>query len=451
MEKEFIINQIEDRFGISRLNKMQNAVIDFWQCSKRNLVLYSPTGSGKTLAFAVPLLIELNENDRTTQIIVIEPTRELVMQATEVLKKLAPSIKTTPCYGGHNSQDERMSLSQAPVIIVATPGRLLDHIERGNVNLHSVKTLVLDEFDKSLELGFIDEMRRIIKRLPLTMRALMTSATIIKHVPDFIDFFKYETINFLQQEDLSPASRVTFWQVYCASDNRLLCLKKLLISLPDEKTLVFVNQRDTAQFVYQQLIKEGITTGLYIGTLEQSEREKVLAMFKNESLMVLVTTDLGGRGIDISEIKHIIHYEQPLTSEIFTHRNGRTARVDATGDVYVITGQQEDLPPFVKIDDQYHLSDSCAHNMKCPIRATVHISAGKKEKISRGDVLGYLLHNCPMLNSSDIGNIDIFDHYTLVGLPVDKAEVVVKTISPFKLKKQKVKSMVVEFRPKFVR
>ncbi len=429
---------------------MQCAVIAKWNDKKRNIVLYSPTGSGKTLAFALPIMYVIPDHCSDTQVIVIEPTRELVLQATDVMKKLAPSIKITPCYGGHNSQDERHSLSQAPTIVVATPGRLLDHIQHGNVGLAAVTTLVLDEFDKSLELGFVNDMRQLIKHLPSTMHTIMTSATIIKTVPKFIDLAKFETINFLQKNDMSPQVRITTWQVRCDGENRLQCLNKLLMSLPEERTIVFANQRDTAQLVYKQLVKEGIAAGLYIGTLEQSEREKVLSMFKNSSLLVLVSTDLGGRGIDISDIKHIIHYEQPLTSEIFTHRNGRTARVDATGNVYVLTIKEETVASFIKIDSQYHFSNLYAPKVKHPSRATIRISAGKREKISRGDIVGYLLHNCSIISASDIAGIDIYDHYTLIGVPREKAEEIVKTISPYKLKKLKVKSMVVGFRPKFI-
>lgn len=451
MDKDFIAGRLKDKFGISTLNEMQNAVLEKWQNNKKKIVVYSPTGSGKTLAFAVPLLLDVNENSRVTQVVIIEPSRELVLQATDVLKKLAPSIKTTPCYGGHNSQDERQSLSQVTTIVVATPGRLLDHIERGNINVKEVTTLVLDEFDKSLELGFVDVMQHILERLPSTTHTIMTSATKIKDVPGFFDFSQFETINFLKQDAYPPQTRITTWQVPCYNGNRMQCLLKLLTSLPDEKTIVFANERDTAHHIFHQLIKENITAGLYIGTLEQSEREKVLSMFRNGSLLVLVSTDLGGRGIDICDIKHIIHYNQPITSEVLTHRNGRTARVDANGDVYIIIDEKEASAPFIDIDYQYHFGGTDSPQEKTPSRATIHITAGKKEKISRGDIVGYLLHNCSMLEASEIAGIDIYDHYTLVGVPREKAERVVKSISPFKLKKQKVKSLVVQFMPKFVK
>ncbi len=451
MDKSSISKHLEDKLGISCLNEMQNAVVAKWHEGNKNIILYSPTGTGKTLAFVLPILHGIDVSCFNTEALIIEPTRELVLQVTDVLKKLAPSIKTTPCYGGHNSHDERMSLAANPSIVVSTPGRLLDHLERGNLCIKEVTMLILDEFDKSLELGFIDDMRQIIERLPSTVRIMMTSATEIKSMPKFLHNFQFETANFLQQDDLSPQSRITIWQVRCNDGNRLKCLKKLLFSISDEKTIVFANQRDTAQLIYRQLIKDGLMVGLFVGTLEQNEREKVLSMFKNGSLMVVVSTDLGGRGIDISDIRHIIHYEPPLTNEIFTHRNGRTARVDATGEVYVITYPEEALAPFITIDGQYQLDSVPAPMMKIPTRATIHISAGKKEKVSRGDVVGYLLHNCPMLSAHEIAGIDIFDHYTLVGVPREYAEDIVKTISPFKLKKQKVKSRIVGFRPKFVK
>lgn len=447
MDKEQIISHLKTKFTISHLNMMQEAVVEKWRSTNKNLVLYSPTSSGKTIAFAMSILCAIDEKSSHLQALVLEPSRELSLQTTVVLKQLAPSVKVTCCYGGHNSQDEKQSLLSSPAIVVATPGRMLDHINRGNIAPDDARMVVLDEFDKSLELGFLNEMSDIFNHINPSARLMMTSATKIKTYPSFFTTSNLETIDFLDDNELSPKSRITTWQVKCDNNNRIGCLIDLLLSLPDEKTIIFSNQRDTAQFVYQQLIKNGIPSGLYIGTLQQSEREKVLSMFKRGSLIVLSTTDLGGRGIDISDIKHIIHYEQPLTSEIFTHRNGRTARIDAMGDVYVVTASDEILAPFINIDAQYSMTDSDRPNKKQPSMSTIYISAGKKEKISRGDIVGFLLHNCQMLDSSEIAGIDIFDHYTLVAVPKCKAEDIIKTISTFKLKKQKVKLMVTGFRP----
>ena len=439
MDKEGIIKLIEAKFSFSTLNEMQQHVVERWEKCKRNIVLYSPTGSGKTIAFAISILGDIDENDSRLQSAIIVPTRELAIQTTDVLKKLAPTLKITCCYGGHNSQDERRSLSQNPIIIVATPGRLLDHIERGNINVQAVTALVLDEFDKSLELGFLEEMRHIIGRFPSTVRTIMTSATIIKRAPDFIDFRHFEIIDYMQSVTSSPQSRIHNWLVKCHDNNRICCLEKLLMSLPNERTLIFSNQRETAQLISNQLSRAGIATGLFIGTLEQTDREKTLAMFANGSLMVLSATDLASRGLDISDIRHIIHYDLPLTADIFTHRNGRTARVQETGDAYFMCGKGDTCAPFINIDYQYNLNASFLNDSKRPLAATLFISAGKKEKISKGDVVGYLINNSNSITHEEIGMIHIFDHYSLVALPPSKIVDIIKTISPFKLKKQKVK------------
>lgn len=446
MDTDQLMTQVNSRFAISQLNIMQETVIDKWKTTCQDIVLYSPTGSGKTLAFAISILGSINEKEKLLQAIIIVPTRELALQTTDVLKRLTPSIKVTCCYGGHSSQDEKQSLAESPIIVVATPGRILDHINRGNINTNSTRLVVLDEFDKSLELGFVDEMSEVFNHITSSVRLMMTSATPIKIFPEFINTDDILTLNFLDKNDLSPKSRIKTWLVNCYEENRIECLINLLLTLPDERTIIFSNDRSTAKYVFQQLIKHDIPSGLYIGTLMQSEREKALVMFKHGALLVLSASDLGGRGIDINDIKHIIHYEQPLTSEIFTHRNGRTVRTDATGDIYVIKSKEEQLAQFITVDAQYERNNTLEHN-KLPQYATVRISAGKKEKVSRGDVVGYLLHNCTMLSSQDISGIEIFDHYTLVTLPRKMATNVIKTISPLKLKKLKVKSMIVDFRP----
>lgn len=446
MDINLIMTQAKSRFAISCLNKMQVTVIDRWNNTCRDIVLYSPTGSGKTLAFAISILGSINQQEKYLQAIILEPTRELALQTTHVLKQIAPSIKVTCCYGGHSSQEEKQSLAASPNIVVATPGRMLDHINRGDISTSSTQHIVLDEFDKSLELGFIDEMSGVFRHISSSARLFMTSATPIKALPSFVNTANLLTVDFLDHTDFSPQSRTTTWLVTCSDNNRIGCLTDLLLNLPDERTIIFSNERDTATYVYQQLIKNGIPSGLYIGTLQQSEREKALTMFKHGALLVLSATDLGGRGIDISDIKHIIHYQQPLTSEIFTHRNGRTARIDTTGDVYLIKSQDEELAQFITIDSQYQLSNT-SHNNKLPSIATIRISAGRKEKVSRGDVVGYLLHNYPRLTTGDIAGIEISDHYTLVSVPKHMANDIIKTISPLKLKKLKVKLMIVDFRP----
>jgi len=310
MDKEYLSKQLKDNFGISTLNDIQKFTIKKCETTSTNIVVYSPTGSGKTLAFALPILQSIVDRTTPIQALIIVPTRELAIQTTTVLKKLAPAVKTTCCYGGHNSQDERLSLSSNPLIVVSTPGRLLDHLKRKSLNLDKVTTLVLDEFDKSLELGFTDEMRGIVNSLSSDIRIIMTSATVIKNAPEFINIESFDILNFLNQEHTSPNSRITIWHIDCKNTSPIDCLINLIKSLPDEKTIIFSNLRETAQQVSAELSKAGVMSGLYIGSLEQIEREKVFTMFTNGSTLVLSATDLASRGFDISDIKHIIHRQR---------------------------------------------------------------------------------------------------------------------------------------------
>lgn len=417
------------------LNDMQQQVVHAWEGTSKDIIVLSPTGSGKTIAFVVPLLTF--EGDDTS--IIIVPSRELALQITTVIKKIVPGMKISCCYGGHNAVDESHSLQNSPNIIIGTSGRLLDHIKRGNINLHKVKCLILDEFDKSLELGFMSEMEQILTAIPSSARKILTSATSIPVLPDFLKLKETVTINSIDN-NLSPINRTTFWSVTCTEDSKVATLIRLLRSIPDESTIIFSNLREISQELFETLKKENFSVGIYHGALDQIQREKAVAMFNNGSLLLLSATDLAARGLDISSVRHIIHFDIPLTEEIFTHRNGRTARVDASGSVYVLKSTSEPIPHFIRFNNEFHFS-SIDHNKVSSIR-TIYISAGKKEKISRGDIVGFLTKNAPMLMPEDIGKIDVFDHYSLVAIPASKVEETIKSVSHFKLKKQKVKLSV---------
>lgn len=442
MTKEELIEQAKQCFGITRLNAMQDEALVLWDENKGDLIVYSPTGSGKTLAFAIPALTAIDANCHSTQVLVIAPSRELVIQTFDVIKKLSPHTTTAGCYGGHNSTDETRSLNSHPAVVVSTPGRLLDHITRGNIDLSHIKCLVLDEFDKSLELGFIDEMHAIMKHCPSNARKIMTSATIIKQIPRFVALSNCHTINHLNSQKLIVDDRITQWQIYAQLDSKLETLLQLLYTIPNEPTIVFANTRESAQHVFEFIAKKKMSAALYHGTLPQIEREKAVAMLENETVMVLVATDLAARGLDIAGIKHIVHYELPPTEEILTHRNGRTARVDTLGDAYFICTSNEPLPYFINNTNELSLNPNPIKNSKVTSIATLYISAGKKEKVSRGDIVGYLASNTASLNASEIGKISIFDHYSLVAVPAIKTKEIIRSVAPFKLKKQKVRLSV---------
>lgn len=437
MKEQEILSLINERLGISDLNDLQKSVMKNLKISS-SAIIYSPTGSGKTLAFSVTLLKALKNFDtEKLQAVIIAPSRELVIQISDVIRPIAPDYKVTSLYGGHNVADEKNSLQNVPSIIVGTPGRLLDHANRRNIDLTNVRQLILDEFDKCLELGFEDEMRKLLKKMPNLSRKILTSATILKDIPDFVNITDYVTLDFLESAK-NPSERTTVWQVKSEEKDKLAALRTLLYSIPQGKTIIFANYRDAVSRIYQNLKDNQISAGIYHGALEQMDREKAIAMFNNESYPILVSTDLGSRGLDIKEVKNIIHYHLPVSQESYTHRNGRTARVDKTGDVYILTHQDEQLPDFVTIDETFNLPEKCEQKSIVNRNSTLYFKAGKKEKISKADIVGFIANNSQIV-PNEIGVINVYDHYALVAIPKQKAKTAVSQLLKAKIKGKKIR------------
>ncbi len=439
MKEQEIISAVKTRLGIDQLNDLQKSAIKEVKPTS-NAIIYSPTGSGKTLAFSILLFKALKNLDKEQlQTVIIAPSRELVIQISEVIKAIANATrcKVTALYGGHNVADEKQSLQNTPSIIVGTPGRLLDHANRGNINMTNVRQLVLDEFDKCLELGFEDEMKKLLKKMPNLSRKILTSATVLNDIPQFVNLKDRIEINFLKGNK-PPQIRTTVWKVVSSDKDKLATLRNLLYSLPEGKTIVFANYRDAVTRIYQNLRQHNIAAGNYNGGLEQIDREKAIAMFNNESYPILVSTDLGSRGLDIKEVKYIIHYHLPVSEESYIHRNGRTARVDNEGDVFVITGPDEEIPSYIAIDKDYALPQKeivkCIANKNC----TLYFKAGRKEKISKADIVGFIANNSSV-DSKEIGIINVYDHYALVAVPSAKGATAIKQLQGLKIKGKKVK------------
>lgn len=438
-EKEFL-PLLKEKFNISELNEMQKKMLQI-SSESRDIILLSPTGSGKTLAFILPMLKMLKAPTGRVQAVIIAPSRELVMQIAGIIRDMARGYKVTALYGGHKVEDEVNSLIIVPDIIVATPGRLLDHINRRNVDVLPVRILVLDEFDKSLELGFEDEMKKIISRLKNVSRTILTSATDLAVLPDFLSLTEPSKIDFLSANK-KLRKRLGVHRVDSDEKDKLTTLQALLATLhkkaaEGDRSIIFVNHRESAERIYQFLVKNGYPATLYHGGLEQNEREKAITLFNNGSRPVLVATDLAARGLDIEKIRNIVHYHQPLTEETYTHRNGRTARVDAEGDIYILVGPDEDVKEFVDFDDDFYPD----YSEKAPDTTgmeTIRFSAGRKEKLSKGDILGFLVKTGG-LEPSEIGKIDIFDHYSLAAVDAAKVRDLLDRISKEKIKGKRQK------------
>lgn len=410
METKTIIERLRERHNITVLNEMQQRMAS---TGLREIVLLSPTGSGKTAAFTLRLLRFLGPSEGKVQAVVMAPSRELVIQIADVIRPVAAGLKTVAFYGGHPMADEINSLSVTPDIIVATPGRLLDHLKRATLSLADVKALVLDEYDKSLELGFHDEMKRIVKRMRHPELIILTSATPLAEMPDFLRLRKPETFDFSGGKP--SGGRLQTVRVDSPERDKLPILDDLLRSLDNGKALIFVNHRESAERVYNDLKKKGFPVGLYHGGLEQRERKLAIDLLNNDTTPILVSTDLGARGLDIDNVQYVIHYHLPLTMESWTHRNGRTARMGADGTVFSIISDGENIPEYVTWQREFQPRSKSSDPIRSDI-ATIYINAGKKEKLSRGDIVGYLIHKGG-LTADKIGKIILDDHSSLVAVP----------------------------------
>lgn len=437
MKEKDIRALLESKEGITDLNEMQEKMLRAG-AEKRDLILLSPTGSGKTVAFGVPLIKMLKDNSKALQAVVIAPSRELVTQIAGVLRNIAGDFRIVDLYGGHNVEDEVNSLKVMPDVIVATPGRLLDHIKRRNVDVLSTRILVLDEFDKSLELGFEDDMSKIVRHMKNLNRIILTSATDASSIPDFLPIKDPIVLNFLD-DNSSLRRRMRVRSVKSDGKDKLESLLLLLHNISDqdepERTIIFVNHRESAERVYDYLRKRGVAAVLYHGALDQRQRESALEAFNSGARPILVATDLAARGLDIEGVKNVIHYHLPLSEEAYTHRNGRTARVANEGDVYLLTGPDEELKEYMQTDSAFSLSPD-ARGKLSGNKELLYISAGKREKLSKGDILGFITKECE-IEGSNVGRIKVFDHYSLVTVSKDVAPAIVDMSRNRKIKGEK--------------
>ena len=435
-KKPVTVNAILSRLDIDELNEMQTALIE---ASKKhdNLVLLSATGSGKTLAFLLPLLNLLDDTVKMTQAIIIVPSRELAIQIEKVFKSLGTFHKVTCCYGGHKREIEENNLVQPPALLIGTPGRLADHIRRGNITKESITTLVLDEFDKSLESGFEEEMAFIIGSLPAVKKRILTSATESVEIPDFIGLKDPVKLNFLTETD-ETAGGLAIKITRSPDKDKLETLFRLICHLGNRSTIIFCNHRESVERTSDYLKQQTITNVFYHGAMEQHERDSALFKFRSGTSNILVTTDLAARGLDIPNIRYIIHYHIPHTEDIFTHRNGRTARMDASGTAIVILSPEEQRPAYIPADAEEIHSSPDAPVPEKPKWSTLFIAAGKKDKVNKVDIVGFL-GNQAKLKKEDIGLIEVKDFSSFVAVKKIKMGEALRLIKDQRIKNKKVR------------
>lgn len=425
---------ILSNLGIDQLNEMQLASIESNK-QNANVILLSSTGSGKTIAFLLPVLELLDHSEKKTQALIIVPSRELAIQIEKVFKSMATDFKVTSCYGGHKRETEENNLVEPPALVIGTPGRLCDHIRRGNITTDSIETLVLDEFDKTLEMGFAEEVSFITDALKNLKKKILTSATESIGIPPFISLENPARLNYL---DAGNETALSIQQVLSADKDKTETLFRLICFLGNRSSIIFCNHRESVERVSAYLTDKGIVNEFYHGAMEQQQRDSALCKFRNGTVNVLVTTDLASRGLDIPNIRYIIHYHLPHTEEIFTHRNGRTARMDASGTAILILSEEEKLPPYVSVDvEKIELPEKAVVPEK-PKWSTLFIAAGKKDKVNKVDIVGFL-SNKGELKQEDIGLIEVKDFFSFVAVRKSKVGHALQLIKSEKIKNKKVK------------
>lgn len=436
---DFDYTQIFRNLGISQLNDLQIEAQEKFAL-RQDMLILSPTGSGKTLAFLLPLIERINTALDAVQAVVITPSRELALQIDGVLKQMKCGVRSVSCYGGRPAMDEhRIMNSVLPHVVIATPGRLVDHLQKDNFDASLVETLVIDEYDKCLEFGFEKEMSSAFAMLTSVKQKVLCSATraVNLSLPIILDYLGNET---------DAENRISLHVVHSPIKDKLETLLCLLRCFGQKQTIVFLNYREAVERTYTFLKKEGVQCEMFHGAMEQERRERSIYKFSNGTSNVLVSTDLASRGLDFPDIDSIVHYHLPLNEEAYIHRNGRTARWEAEGNSYFLLNEEERVPEYV-VEKSGELPEFFIPKNLPPVQpsiwATLYIGKGKKDKISKVDVLGTI---CKIggLTPKEVGRIDVREHQSFVAVHRDKLPMLIQRLKGQKIKG--IKTLFVEAR-----
>ena len=426
-----------DKLSIKALNPMQEkgsvAILE-----QVDTLLLSPTGSGKTLAFLLAIDAVLDKDVNAVQCLILTPSRELAIQIEQVWKNMQTGYKVSCCYGGHDMQTEIQNLVEPPALLIGTPGRIADHFKRETLSIDAIRFLVLDEFDKSLALGFEDEMGFVIGEIPNLTKRVLVSATASIAIPEFTGVKDLFVLDFMDQD---LAEQLNLQLVVSPNKDKVERLYQLLCYIGNESTIIFCNHRDAVERTANLLQEKGISNAAFHGGMEQMQREQALIQFRNGSVHFLVATDLAARGLDIPEIKHVIHYHLPSTQAEFTHRNGRTARMNATGTAYLLMHQEEPMPYYLR---ESFLPLELPAKLKPPkpaVFATIYINGGKKDKLNKVDIVGFFLQQ-GKLAKEDLGLIVVKDFNSFVAVKKTKVSALLKLVEPLKIKGTKYKILL---------
>ena len=438
LSKEFLKNL--DSLSYKELTPIQGLSLPL-SLQNSDLIAQAKTGSGKTVAFSIPVVNKLNVKDFKIQSLILAPTRELANQIAQELRKLSRhihNVKILTLCGGMPFKPQVLSLSHGAHIIVGTPGRVLKHIQQENISLNSISTLVLDEADKMLDMGFYDDIMQIIDSLPKHRQTLLFSATYEKNIenlasniminPEFVKI-ENEEKTYINQE---------FYQV--EESEKTALIPALISSNKAKSILIFCNMKITCDKLADDLYDLGLDVLTLHSDLEQKQRDETIVLFSNKSYPILIATDVASRGLHIDDVDLVINYDLSLDEKIHTHRIGRTARAGKGGLAVSLCTSNDDerveviKEKFTDIKEKNisELEDDLSYKIDSDLR-TIFINGGKKHKLRAGDILGALTAGIG-LNKEDIGKIDILDFCSYVAINKEKMEYVLDKLSKSKIK-----------------
>ena len=373
------IHKAVERMGFTEMTEVQEKAIPPMMEGK-DIIAKAPTGTGKTCAFGIPLILGLDQSRNYPQAVVMAPTRELAQQITEDLQDLAhfyPYIRVVTVYGGANIQKQIEKLKKGAQIVVATPGRLQDHMNRRTVDLSHVTTVVLDEADEMLNMGFYKDVRKILDQIKSRQRLAMFSATISREVMDIGWLYQRDAEEIIVQPVQASQPKITQYTLCTTGRSKLADVAQIIISGGYKRVMVFCNTKFTTATLTNQLARLHFVTDCLHGDLSQGERNKIMAAFREGKIAVLVATDVAARGIDVEDVDAVINYEVPSSNEYYTHRIGRTGRAKKEGVSYLLYDASEKK----RVDELLRLTRSKATPVHWDESHTTLI----EEKVDTGD------------------------------------------------------------------
>ncbi|MER3329851.1 MAG: DEAD/DEAH box helicase [Candidatus Kapaibacterium sp.] len=435
-----LTKSILEKFEIEELNPMQ---LEAGRNIRRksDVVLLSPTGTGKTLAFLLPLIETLDPDSTEIQILIVVPSRELAQQLLQVARDMGSGFKVNAVYGGRAGSQDKLDLKHRPAILIGTPGRLADRFFKDTYSLDHIKVLVLDEFDKSLEMGYEDDMIDIIESLPNVEQRILTSATRDNKIPKFVGLQKPVFINYADE----GVPQLTIKTILAPDKNKLKSLEKTLAHIGPKPGIIFCSFKDELYDVSEYLDDHDIHHECFHGDMEQLDREQALIKFRNGTTQILLATDLAARGLDIPELAFILHYRLPLRYNEFLHRNGRTARMNSDGVAYILHWTGEDLPEYIEniAPEEIIVGDLQPSHEPSQVRwVTLYITGGRREKISKGDIAGLFMKQ-GKIDKDQLGVIELQENCSYVSVHANIAQKAVEKTNNTRLKKKKVRISIV--------